>query len=193
MEERLAFVEGAEQPLSMHPKKFALWLFIVSVVMVFAGMTSAYIVRQSEGNWLEFDLPNVFWYTSGIIVLSSLSIHWSYLAAKKDDFNSLKLGLLITALLGISFLIGQWYSWEALVGQDVYFVGNPAGSFMYVFTGLHAFHLISGVIFLIIVLISSLRNKIHSQNLAQLEMCVTYWHFLGGLWLYLFMFLLLNH
>ncbi|WP_162418422.1 cytochrome c oxidase subunit 3 [Cyclobacterium roseum] len=193
MEERLAFVEGAEQPLSMHPKKFALWLFIVSVVMVFAGMTSAYIVRQSEGNWLEFDLPNVFWYTSGIIVLSSLSMHWSYVAAKKDDFNTLKLGLLITTLLGIAFLIGQWYSWEALVGQDVYFVGNPAGSFMYVFTGLHAFHLISGVIFLIIVLISSLRNKIHSQNLPQLEMCVTYWHFLGGLWLYLFMFLLLNH
>ncbi|WP_162341293.1 cytochrome c oxidase subunit 3 [Cyclobacterium salsum] len=193
MEERLAFVEGAEQPLSMHPKKFALWLFIVSVVMVFAGMTSAYIVRQSEGNWLEFDLPNVFWYTSGIIVLSSLSMHWSYLAAKKDNFNTLKLGLLITTLLGISFLIGQWYSWEALVAEDVYFVGNPAGSFMYVFTGLHAFHLISGVIFLIIVLISSLRNKIHSQNLPQLEMCVTYWHFLGGLWLYLFMFLLLNH
>ncbi|WP_375584176.1 heme-copper oxidase subunit III [Cyclobacterium xiamenense] len=193
MEEKLAFVEGAEQPLSMHPKKFALWLFIVSVVMVFAGMTSAYIVRQSEGNWLEFDLPDVFWYNSGIIVLSSLSIHWSYLAAKRDDFNSLKLGLIVTTLLGLSFLVGQWYSWIALVEQDVYFVGNPAGSFMYVFTGLHGLHLVSGVIFLIIVLISSLGNKIHSQNMPQMEMCVTYWHFLGGLWLYLFMFLLLNH
>ncbi|WP_154852270.1 cytochrome c oxidase subunit 3 [Cyclobacterium xiamenense] len=193
MEEKLAFVEGAEQPLSMHPKKFALWLFIVSVVMVFAGMTSAYIVRQSEGNWLEFDLPDVFWYNSGIIVLSSLSIHWSYLSAKKDEFNSLKLGLIATTLLGLAFLVGQWYSWIALVEQDVYFVGNPAGSFMYVFTGLHGLHLVSGVIFLIIVLISSLGNKIHSQNMPQLEMCVTYWHFLGGLWLYLFMFLLLNH
>ncbi|SEJ17834.1 cytochrome c oxidase subunit 3 [Cyclobacterium xiamenense] len=193
MEEKLAFVEGAEQPLSMHPKKFALWLFIVSVVMVFAGMTSAYIVRQSEGNWLEFDLPDVFWYNSGIIVLSSLSIHWSYLSAKKDDFNSLKLGLIATTFLGLAFLVGQWYSWIALVEQDVYFVGNPAGSFMYVFTGLHGLHLVSGVIFLIIVLISSLGNKIHSQNMPQLEMCVTYWHFLGGLWLYLFMFLLLNH
>ncbi|MFO7826457.1 MAG: cytochrome c oxidase subunit 3 [Cyclobacterium sp.] len=193
MEEKLAFVEGAEQPLSMHPKKFALWLFIVSVVMIFAGMTSAYIVRQSEGNWLEFDLPDVFWYTSAIIVLSSISIHWSFLSAKKDDFNSLKIGLIVTTVLGLGFLIGQWYSWVALVAQDVYFVGNPAGSFMYVFTGLHAIHLISGVIFLIIVLISSLRNKIHSQNMPQLEMCVTYWHFLGGLWLYLFMFLLLNH
>ncbi|NHE58517.1 cytochrome c oxidase subunit 3 [Cyclobacterium plantarum] len=193
MEEKLAFVEGAEQPLSMHPKKFALWLFIVSVVMIFAGMTSAYIVRQSEGNWLEFDLPNVFWYSSAIIVLSSISLHWAYLSARKDDFNTLKIGLIITTILGLGFLIGQWYSWVALVAQDVYFVGNPAGSFMYVFTGLHGIHLISGVIFLIIVLISSLRNKIHSQNLSQLDMCVTYWHFLGGLWLYLFMFLLLNH
>ncbi|MDO6439667.1 cytochrome c oxidase subunit 3 [Cyclobacterium sp. 1_MG-2023] len=193
MEEKLSFIEGAEQPLAMHPKKFALWLFIVSVVMVFAGMTSAYIVRQGEGNWLEFDLPNVFWYTSGIIVLSSISLHLAYMAAKKDNLNNIKLGLLATVILGFAFLVGQWFSWEALVAEDVYFVGNPAGSFMYVFTGLHAIHLISGVIFLIIVLISALRNKIHSQNLAQLEMCVTYWHFLGGLWLYLFMFLLLNH
>jgi len=193
MEENLTFIEGAEQPLAMHPKKFALWLFIVSVVMVFAGMTSAYIVRQGEGNWLEFNLPNVFWYTSGIIILSSLSLQWAYSSAKKDNFNNIKIGLLITVILGIAFLVGQWFSWEALVAEDVYFVGNPSGSFMYVFTGLHAVHLISGVIFLIIVLISALRNKIHSQKLAQLEMCVTYWHFLGGLWLYLFMFLLLNH
>lgn len=193
MEENLTFIEGAEQPLAMHPKKFALWLFIVSVVMVFAGMTSAYIVRQGEGNWLEFDLPNVFWYTSGIIILSSLSLQWAYSSAKNDNFNNIKIGLLITFILGIAFLVGQWFSWEALVEEDVYFVGNPSGSFMYVFTGLHAIHLISGVIFLIIVLISALRNKIHSQKLAQLEMCVTYWHFLGGLWLYLFMFLLLNH
>ncbi len=193
MEENLAFVEGAEQPLSMHPKKFALWLFIVSVVMIFAGMTSAYIVRQSEGNWLEFELPDVFWYTSATIVLSSISIQWAYFSAKKDSFNNLKIGLIITTILGVAFLVGQWYSWEALVDRDVYFVGNPAGSFLYVFTGLHAIHLISGVIFLIIVLISSLRNKIHSQHMVQMEMCVTFWHFLGGLWLYLFMFLLLNH
>ncbi|MEX0881926.1 MAG: cytochrome c oxidase subunit 3 [Cyclobacteriaceae bacterium] len=193
MEENLAFEEGAEQPLSMHPKKFALWLFIVSVVMVFAGLTSAYIVRQSEGNWLEFDLPDVFFYTSAVIVLSSISIHWAYVSASKDAINNLKLGLIITTILGLAFLVGQWYSWVALVDRDVYFVGNPAGSFLYVFTGLHALHLISGVIFLIIVLISSLGNKIHSQNMPQMEMCVTYWHFLGGLWLYLFMFMLLNH
>lgn len=193
MEEKFAYIEGAEQPISMHPKKFALWLFIVSVVMIFASLTSAYIVRQAEGNWLEFELPSIFWYTSGIIVLSSLTLHYAYLAAKKDELQKLKVGMVFTAILGLAFLVGQWYSWVALVDRDVYFVGNPAGSFLYVFTGLHAIHLISGVIFLIIVLISSFRYKVHSKNMNAMEMCVTYWHFLGGLWLYLFMFLLLNH
>jgi len=193
MEEKFAYVEGAEQPISMHPKKFALWLFIVTVVMIFASLTSAYIVRQSEGNWLEFDLPEIFWYTSGIIIASSITLHWAYLAAKKDELNQVRLGMLLTTLLGIAFLVGQWYSWVALVDRDVYFVGNPSGSFLYVFTGLHAIHLISGVIFLIIVLISSFKYKVHSKDMTRMEMCATYWHFLGGLWLYLFMFLMLNH
>lgn len=193
MEEKFAYVEGAEQPISMHPKKFALWLFIVTVVMIFASLTSAYIVRQSEGNWLEFDLPEIFWYTSGIIVASSITLHWAYLAAKRDELNQVRVGMFLTTLLGVAFLVGQWYSWVALVDRDVYFVGNPSGSFLYVFTGLHAIHLISGVIFLIIVLISSFRYKVHSKDMTRMEMCATYWHFLGGLWLYLFMFLMLNH
>lgn len=193
MEHKLNYSEEAEQPISMHPKKFALWLFLVSVVMIFAGLTSAFIVRQSEGNWLEYELPQIFWITSGIIVLSSLSMHWAYRAAKNDQLDQLKVALGITTALGIAFLVGQWYSWVALVDMDVYFVGNPAGSFLYVLTGLHAIHLISGVIFLIIVLISSFRYKIHSKRLTTLDMCATYWHFLGGLWLYLFMFLLFNH
>lgn len=193
MEEKLAYTEGAEQPIAMHPKKFALWLFIVSVVMIFAALTSAFIVRQGEGNWLEYDLPQILWVTSGIIILSSITMHWAYISAKKDQLSQLKLALGLTTVLGLAFLVGQWFSWEALVERDVYFVGNPAGSFLYVFTGLHAVHLISGVIFLIIVLISSFRYRIHSQKMNVMEMCVTYWHFLGGLWIYLFMFLLLNH
>jgi cytochrome c oxidase subunit 3 len=193
MEHKINYSEEVEQPVSMHPKKFALWLFIVSVVMIFAGLTSAFIVRQAEGNWLDFELPKIFWFNSAVIILSSLTMHWAYLSAKKDQFDQLKLALGFTTALGFAFLVGQWYSWVALVDIDVYFVGNPAGSFLYVLTGLHAIHLISGVIFMIIVLISSFRYKIHSKRMTTLEMCATYWHFLGGLWLYLFMFLLFNH
>ena len=193
MEEKFEYIEGAEQPIAMHPKKFALWLFMVTVVMIFAGLTSAYIVRQSEGNWLEFELPAVFYYTSGIIIISSIFLHWAYLSAKRDNLIQLRIGMSIASILGLVFLIGQWYSFVALVDMDVYLVGNPAGSFLYIFTGLHALHLVSGVIFLIIVLISSFRYKVHSQSMVRMEMCVTYWHFLGGLWLYLFTFMLLNH
>jgi cytochrome c oxidase subunit 3 len=193
MEKELKYADLVEQPISMHPKKFALWLFMVSVVMVFAGLTSAYIVRQAEGNWLEYDLPAIFYYTSGLVIVSSAFLQFAYFSAKKDNISNLRLGLIGSVLFGLAFLIGQWYSWVALVDKEVFFVGNPAGSFLYVFTGLHAAHLISGVIFLIIVLISTFRYQVHSQSMNVLEMATTYWHFLGGLWLYLFMFLLLNH
>lgn len=187
------YIEEPKQTLSMHPKKFALWLFIVTVVMIFAALTSAYIVRQSEGNWLEFDLPQTIYITSGIILTSSITMQWSYFAAKNDNLMSLRLNTLITAFLGIAFLVGQYIVWQDLVAMDVYFVGNPAGSFMYVLTGLHGVHLISGVIFLILVTVNAFRYKVHSKSMDQIEMCATYWHFLDGLWLYLFLFLILNH
>jgi cytochrome c oxidase subunit 3 len=193
MESELKYIDIVEQPISMHPKKFALWLFLVTVLMIFAALTSAYIVRQAEGNWLEYELPEIFWVTSGIVLLSSVSMQVAYFAAKRDNFIGLRIAMVFTVLLGFAFLVGQWYSWVALVDREVFFVGNPAGSFLYVFTGLHALHLISGVIFLIIVLISTFRYKVHSQAMNTLEMATTYWHFLGGLWLYLFLFLLLNH
>lgn len=193
MEKQLKYVDIVDQPISMHPKKFALWLFLVTIVMIFAALTSAYIVRQSEGNWLEYDLPTIFWYTSGIVIISSICLQYAYSAAKKDNMAGLRIGLGLAVLFGIIFLVGQWYSWVALVDENVFFVGNPSGSFLYVFTGLHAVHLISGVIFLIIVLISTFRYKVHSKSMNMLEMAATFWHFLAALWLYLFMFLLLNH
>ena len=185
-------VEEPKKPISMHPKKFAMWLFIASVVMVFASRTSAYIVRQAEGNWLYFDLPNLFYTTSFVIILSSISMQLAYWAAKKDNPERVKLFITITAILGAIFCVGQVLAWGDLVNDSVYLVGNPSGSFLYVLTGLHALHLISAIIFLLIVLIATFRNRVHSQNLAQIEMCTTYWHFLGGLWLYLFVFLILN-
>lgn len=181
------------QILRVNPKKFTVWLFMVSIVMIFISMTSAYIVKRSDGDWLIFDLPNALLYTTIVILLSSASMHWSYVSAKQDNISNIKIGLIVTMLLSTVFLGGQFYGWVQLVNQDVYFVGNAAGSFIYVLTGLHAFHLISGIIFLGIVLISALKYKVHSKNMLQIEMCTTYWHFLGGLWVYLYLFLSLYH
>ena len=185
-------VEEPSKPLAMHPKKFAMWLLIASVSMLFAALTSAYIVRQAEGNWLYFELPAMLYWTTGVILLSSITLHLGYRYAKRDQIENLKLMVGITAALGLVFLAGQVMAWKDLVAHSVYFVGNPSGSFLYVLTGLHGLHIVSALVYLVIVLISAYRLKISSHNLVQLEMCVTYWHFLGGLWLYLFVFLILN-
>jgi len=177
--------------LRMNPKKFALWLFLVSVIMVFASMTSAYIVRMSEGNWLYFELPQMFYYSTATIVLSSFTMHWAYLSAKKDNFFNLKLGLILTALLGVLFLILQVKGWRELVDMAVYLVGNPSGSFVYVITGLHGAHIISSIVVVVIALVAALRYQIHSKNMLRISMCATYWHFLGALWVYLFVFMLI--
>jgi cytochrome c oxidase subunit III len=196
MNAKIIHNEEAKRPMSMHPKKFALWLFLVTIIMIFASLTSYYIVRKSEGTWVEFDLPFYFWINTLIIIMSSGTMHLAYLAAKKDDLQKIKLALFVTTVLGVAFLIGQYFSWVNLIERGIYFTGrthNVAGSLIYVFSGLHGFHLVGGVIFLLVVLLNSLKYKIHSKNLLQLEMCATYWHFLGGLWVYLFVFLLLNH
>jgi cytochrome c oxidase subunit 3 len=178
--------------LSMNSKVFSLWLFMVSVVMVFAALTSAYIVRQAEGNWYVFDLPGIFYTSTVVILLSSATMHGAYLAAKKDQFNLMKILMLVTSVLGVAFLVMQFYGWIFLVNINVYFVGNPSGSFLYVLTGLHGLHLVSGVVFVLIVLVQAFQYKVHAKNLTLMQMCGTYWHFLDGLWLYLFVFLLLN-
>jgi cytochrome c oxidase subunit 3 len=196
MATNIKIVEEAQKPLGMHPKKFALWLFLGSVGMLFAALTSAYIVRQAEGNWMLFELPILFWVNTGIILASSVTMHWAYLAAKKDNLEAVKLAISLTTILGIAFLVGQVLAWGEMVANNVHLVNvnasSVSGSFVYILSGLHGAHIISGVVFLVIVLVSTFKYKIHSKNLVQLEMCTTYWHFLDGLWLYLFVFLLLN-
>ncbi|MEP2671364.1 MAG: cytochrome c oxidase subunit 3 [Cyclobacteriaceae bacterium] len=192
MTSEFKIVEEPKKQLAMHPKKFAMWLFVASVGMLFASLTSAYIVRQAEGNWLYFDLPATLYWTTAVILVSSVTMQMAYWAAKKDLLERVKVLVMITMGLGLVFLVGQWMAWLDLVDHSIHLVGNPSGSFLYIITGLHGLHIISALVYLVIVLVSAYRFKIHSRSLAQIEMCTTYWHFLGGLWLYLFIFLLLN-
>ncbi|MGL1885665.1 MAG: cytochrome c oxidase subunit 3 [Reichenbachiella sp.] len=193
MDASISLKKDKSTSFKMHPKKFALWIFLVSIVMMFAALTSAYVVKQSSGVWLYFELPQMFTVTSVIVVVSSICMHVAYLQAKKNSVKALRLWLGATVVTGASFLIGQWLAWQELIAEGVFFVGNPAGSFVYVLSGVHGFHLISGLIFLIVVAFAAFKYKVHSKSLVQIEMCATYWHFLGGLWLYLYLFLTLNH
>jgi cytochrome c oxidase subunit III len=180
----------------IHPLKFTLWLIIVSIIMMFGAFTSAFLVRRAEGNWLEFDLPSILLINTAIIALSSVTMQMANNAAAADNIARLRLMLYLTFTLGVVFLIGQWNGWAELVNNNVFFGGetsNPSGSFMYVLTGVHAFHIITGLIYLVFVIMAAMRYKVHSKKMLRIQLCTIYWHFLGGLWLYLYIFLRLNH
>jgi cytochrome c oxidase subunit 3 len=188
---------NTKQPATgIHPARFLLMLMMVSIFMIFAAYTSAYIVRRNEGNWLEFDLPAGFIYTTVVLLLSSATVQWAWLAARKNELKQVRVALLLTLAFGLAFLVGQYLMWSQLVDQRIFFAGtdsNPSGSFLYVLTGVHGFHLITGLIFLLIVLRKSFNYQVHSRQMLSIGNVTIYWHFLGALWLYLYLFLLLNH
>ncbi len=185
--------EMPKKQLAINPKKFILWLFMVSIVMVFAALTSGFIVRQAEGNWIIYELPTQLWVSTILLVLSSVTAQWTLSSAKKGAIAKTRTGLLVTVGLGIVFLISQVWVWSVLVQNNVYLVGNPGGSFLYVLMGVHAFHLISGLIYFIIMLVKSFRVNEVSEIQFHLGLSTTYWHFLDGLWIYLYVFLIIYH
>lgn len=172
---------------TVNPWKFIIWLFIISIIMLFAAFTSAYLVRRAEGNWTEFEIPFIFYVSTGILLLSSLSMHLSVKAARSSDQKGLSTWLTVTTVAGLVFLYLQIVGWQELQKAGVFVKGNPAESFYYILTGTHFFHIITGVGVLLYAFISLLRKKI---TLTQVEVCATYWHFLDGLWIYLFLFLI---
>lgn len=182
-----------EREPGVEPKTFVLWLLIVSSIMLFAGFTSGYIVRRGEGEWVVFNLPTMFMLNTGVIVLSSVFMQWAYLSAKKDELNKTKIGLAVALALGILFIIMQYWGWSQMVYNSIYFgFANPSGSFVYTITGVHVLHVIIGLFYLLTILIQTYRFKIHKKAIRGIAMCNTYWHFVGILWIYLYLFLFLN-
>jgi cytochrome c oxidase subunit 3 len=183
-------VQEPQQVLSVNKWKFIIWLFIITIVMLFASQTSAYLVRRAEGNWAEFTIPTIFWISTLVLIVSSIFMHLSLLAARKNDTLKLKMYVAITSVFGIVFLAMQYMGWQDLQQQGIYLKGNPSGSFFYIFTGLHMAHLALGLGILFATFIMAFRAKIDSNNTILVEVCATAWHFLDILWIYLFVFLL---
>lgn len=183
-------VQEPAQVLSVNKWKFIIWLFIITIVMLFASQTSAYLVRRAEGNWAEFEIPTIFWISTLILMLSSATMHFSLKAAKSGDNAKLKTLVAITTALGLVFLGMQYLGWQDLQQQGVFLKGNPSGSFFYIFTGLHMAHLVLGLGILIATFIMAFRTKLDANDTILVEVCATSWHFLDILWIYLFVFLL---
>ena len=175
----------------VHPVKFNLWLFLVSVVMLFAAFTSAYIVRRAEGQWVSFTLPNAFYISTFLALVTSLLLSIARSKAKNDQIFALRLFTFLPVLTGSAFVATQFWGFNQLIAEHVYLVGNAAGSFFYGITTIHALHVIGGIIALLVTMFSVWRYRVHSKRMLGIDMTATYWHFVDGLWIYLFVFFLL--
>lgn len=178
----------------IHPQKFALWAACASIMMMFAAFTSAYIVRQAAGNWLEFRLPDIFFYNTATILLSSLALQGAYQAFKAGKAAWYKGLMVLTFFLGLAFVVLQYEGWQALTRIGVFLQTNPSGSFIYVISGVHAAHVLGGVGALVVAMMHAflLPFKATSRRKLRFELVLTYWHFVGFLWLYLLGFFVLT-
>ncbi|MBL7807516.1 MAG: cytochrome c oxidase subunit 3 [Saprospiraceae bacterium] len=178
----------------IHPHKLALWVAIGSIIMMFGAFTSAYVVRRAAGNWLEFKLPDIFMVSTVIILLSSVTIQLAYAGFKNGKEKQYKGMLLVTAVLGLAFVVMQYMGWEALNQMGATFTVNPSSSFIYVISGLHAAHVLGGIGALSVALTHAfvLPFKPTLRRKQRFDLVVQYWHFVDILWVYLMVFFMLQ-
>jgi cytochrome c oxidase subunit 3 len=181
-----------QQKQKIHPHKFTLWIAIGSIIMMFAGLTSAYIVKSGQANFTEVKTPQVFWYSTAVILLSSLTIQMALRSFKQREMNRYRQLMGVTMILGVMFIALQWSGFMQLWNSGIQFKGVAgAGQFLYVIFGLHALHVLGGAIALIVMLIKAFFSQTKTYGSTGLEVMATYWHFVDVLWIYLFVFFIL--
>ena len=178
----------------IHPKKFALWVACASILMMFAAFTSAYIVRQAAGNWLEFRLPDLFYFNTVVILLSSVLLHGSYKAFLKGNASRYRALMVGAFLCGTAFLILQYQAWLSMEDIGVGLTTKPSGSFVYVISGVHAAHILGGLGAMLVALLHAflLPYKLTPARKLRFELTTIYWHFVDFLWIYLLLFMSLQ-
>lgn len=181
----------SDQRKRIHPHKFTLWIGIASIVMMFAGLTSAYIVKRNLANWISFDVPLIFWYSTVIIILSSLSVMAGRNSFKQGEMAKYRRWLSITTGLGILFVAMQTIGFVNLWDNGITLTRNVSFSFLYIIVGLHALHVVAGVIALLVILFKAFSARRKSYSTIPIDMMSTYWHFVDFLWIYLLIFLVL--
>ena len=175
----------------IHPHKFTLWMGIGSIIMMFAGLTSAYIVKRNQANWQTFDLPRLFWYSTAAIVLSSVTIFFAEKAFKQREMSKYRTLLSATVILGVLFIVFQLLGFQQLWARGITLQANVSYSFLYVIVGLHAAHVLGGLIALLLLFAKAFSKKIRNYNSVPVELVSTYWHFVDILWIYLLVFLIM--
>lgn len=184
------------------PFRFMVWLAIAGSVMLFTVLLAAYIIRKTGPGWVDAPLPNVFLLSTLVILLSSLTLHNANSAFLHERFAAYRTNIGTTLALGTLFIVLQTWGWRQMVLAGVRLEGNPAGSFVYIISGLHLLHILIGLIFLAIAFLEAARRRqyvesfvysVNPPNQLKLRLITLYWHFVDALWIGLFLFLLIHH
>jgi cytochrome c oxidase subunit III len=182
-------IVSTQQREKIHPHKFTLWVGLGSIIMMFAGLTSAYIVKSTQVGWIEVEkYPSAFWYSTVAIIISSVTMQMAVRAFKQREMQQYRLLLLLTTILGTLFVVLQYVGFTALWNQGVTLKGSGAGQFLYVIAGLHALHVFGGIVALVLTTLKAYFGKTKSYNAIPTQLVGTYWHFVDILWLYLLLF-----
>jgi cytochrome c oxidase subunit 3 len=174
-------------------KKQMMWFAIASLIMMFAGLTSAYIVSSSRRDWNAFELPNEFYYSTGVIVLSSITLFLAKRSILNKNIKGATLLTVITFILGTTFVVMQFQGFNTLTSLDIYFTGqgsSVSASFVYLIVLAHLAHIAAGLISLLVVTINMVRGKYSPSNFLGFELGAIFWHFVDFLWIFLLCFLL---
>ena len=185
--------QGTEEEKLERSKKMMLWFGIVSLIMGFAGWTSAYIVSSKRKDWLEdIDLPKAFFISTILIIFSSISYIFAKRAAKENKQVQVNNYLLLTLVLGVAFIALQFVGFSQMLENGYYFTGPTSNikiSYIFLIAFVHILHVVAGLISLIVVITQQFRKKYSPDNMLGLELGATFWHFLDILWVYLILFM----
>jgi cytochrome c oxidase subunit 3 len=181
---------GSSFPISKG--QLGVWILLTAIIMLFAGLSSAYIVLRGVPAWQRIALPSLLWVNTAVLLLSSVAIDISRRAVRRNDAQSMKRWLVTGGVLGLAFLVGQVAAWKQLLNAGVYLPSTLQSGFFYILTGLHGLHLFGGVVALAFVLFKAVKNHLTAFNYEPLKLCALYWHVMDALWVYLFLLLLLS-
>ena len=185
--------QGTFEEKKKRAKKMMLWFGIISLIMSFAGWTSAYVVSSTREDWLkDFQMPNAFLVSVFLIIISSFTFILAKRAIKQDNTRQTTFFLLLTFALGVLFIFNQFYGFQQIVNSGYNFTGptsNVTMSYVYLIAMVHILHVVAGLVSLMVVIVNHFRGKYSSKDFLGLELSATFWHFVDILWVYLFLFL----
>ncbi len=176
---------GGESEKRAETAKLGLRVALGSVTMLFAAFTSAYIVRSAGEDWVPLAAPSLIWANTAILLFSSVTMELGKRAFQSWRPVAFRKWTAVTAMLGSLFIAGQVAAWNQLASQGIYLQSHPHSSFFYVLTGVHAVHLLVGVLALFYVLMLATRYQLTPGDSSSPSICATYWHFVGAIWVYL--------